>query len=160
MEKTYRKGAIGAMMDEYERAVIELKGILQKIFENDFVVIRDLKTQNENCRSIQTIVNHVIRSGHFYADNIREKFAMPQTVPAQANFKRDEAASELDGLIEYTEQTLENHWEMPDEEIMTTFIETGVEFTENLEQILEHAIVHVLRHRRQIEKFLANGNSN
>jgi len=160
MEKTYRKGAIGAMMDEYERAVIELKGILQKISENDFVVIRDLKTQNENCRSIQTIVNHVIRSGHFYADNIREKFAMPQTEPAQANFKPDEAASELDGLIEYTEQTLENYWEMPDEEIMATFIETNLEFTENLEQILEHAIVHVLRHRRQIEKFLANGNSN
>ncbi|NJM52975.1 MAG: hypothetical protein HC846_05990 [Blastocatellia bacterium] len=27
-------------------------------------------------------------------------------------------------------------------------------FKEDLEQILEHAIVHILRHRRQTEKFL------
>ena len=25
----------------------------------------------------------------------------------------------------------------------------------NFEQILEHAVVHILRHRRQIEKFIA-----
>jgi len=160
MEKIYRKGAVGAMMDEYERVVTELKGILQKISEDDFVKIRDTKTQNEDCRSIQTIASHVIRSGHFYADKIREKFAMPQTELTQTNFKRDEATNGLDDLIRYTAQTLENHWEMPDEEILATFIETNLEFTENLEQILEHAIVHILRHRRQIEKFLANGNSN
>jgi hypothetical protein len=27
----------------------------------------------------------------------------------------------------------------------------------NLEQLLEHAIVHLLRHRRQIEKFMLQG---
>ena len=160
MKKIYRKGAVGAMMDEYERAVIELKDILQKIPEDDFVKIRDTKTQNEDCRSIQTIVNHVIRSGHFYADNIRKKFATPETELTRVNFKRDEAINGLDDLIEYTAKTLENNWEMPDEEILATFIETNLEFTENLEQLLEHAIVHILRHRRQIEKFLANGNSN
>jgi len=160
MKKIYRKGAIGALMDEYERAVIELKGILQKISEDEFVRSRDTKTQNEDCRSIQTIAGHVVRSGHFYADNIRKKFAMPPTELTQVNFKRGEAINELDNLIEYTAQTLEKHWEMPDKEIMATFIETNLEFTENLEQILEHAIVHVLRHRRQVEKFLANGNSN
>ena len=160
MEKIYRKGAVGALMDEYERAVIELKDILQKVSEDEFLKIKDLKTRNENCRSIQTIVNHVIRSGHFYADGIRRKFAISEIELTQVSFKRDEAMNELDDLIEYTAQTLENHWEMPDKQILATFIETNLEFTENLEQILEHAIVHVLRHRRQIEKFTANGDFN
>jgi len=160
MKKIYRNGAIGAMMDEYERAIIELKSILQNISAEEFVIIRDLKTQNEDCRSIQTIVNHVIRSGYFYAGNIRKKFAMPEIELTKANFNHDETANELDNLVEYTAQTLENHWTMPDAEILATFIESNLEFTENLEQVLEHAIVHVLRHRRQVEKFLANGNSN
>ena len=33
-------------------------------------------------------------------------------------------------------------------------IHSGWSVTYDLEQLLEHAIVHVLRHRRQIEKFL------
>ncbi len=33
-------------------------------------------------------------------------------------------------------------------------IERKADFSENLEQLLEHAVLHILRHRRQIEKFL------
>jgi len=160
MKKIYRSGAIGAMMDEYERAVIELKDILQKISADEFVIIRDLKTQDEDCRSIQTIFNHVVRSGYSYANGIRKKFAMPEIELTKTKFNHDETANELDNLVEYAAQTLENHWTMPDAEILKTFIESNLEFTENLEQVLEHAIVHVLRHRRQVEKFLENGNSN
>jgi hypothetical protein len=43
---------------------------------------------------------------------------------------------------------------MSDEEIVNFVTASGENFTENLEQLLEHAIVHVLRHRRQIDKFL------
>lgn len=154
MEKHYRKGAIGALMDEYERAILEFKAILQHFSEDEFVAIKDSVTQNEDCRSIQTIVNHVIESGRFYADNIRKKFAMSETAFGSSIPDLQRAIAELDYLIEYTSETLQDHWEMPDAEILATFIETGVGFTENLEQVLEHAVVHVLRHRRQVEKFL------
>lgn len=141
-------------MDEYERAILELKSILQHLSDDEFITIKDSETLNDDCRSIQTIVNHVIRSGYFYADNIRKKFAMPETVYEPSKFDLQHTIAELENLIEYTSATLQDHWEMPDAEIMATFIETGLDFTENLEQVLEHAVVHILRHRRQVENFL------
>ena len=43
---------------------------------------------------------------------------------------------------------------MSNEEMDKIIIASEENFSENLEQLLEHAIVHVLRHRRQIDKFL------
>ena len=60
-------------------------------------------------------------------------------------------------MLEYTAQTLEGRWEMTDEEIERITMPTGWGVTYNLEQLLEHAIVHILRHRRQIEKFVLQG---
>ena len=40
------------------------------------------------------------------------------------------------------------------EEMNRTIIEDRVNFRENIEQLLEHAVLHILRHRRQVEKFL------
>ena len=70
----YRKGAVGALMDEYERAIFELKSIVQNISKEVFTRIADSETDNENCRSIQTIISHVISSGYDYANIIREQF--------------------------------------------------------------------------------------
>jgi uncharacterized damage-inducible protein DinB len=42
-------------------------------------------------------------------------------------------------------------------EITGTVIRSGWGVTYDAEQLLEHAIVHVLRHRRQIEKFIHQG---
>ncbi len=54
---------------------------------------------------------------------------------------------------QYGSDALDGKWRMTDAEIMATRMKG--EYVENLEQSLEHAIVHILRHRRQIEKFLA-----
>jgi hypothetical protein len=43
---------------------------------------------------------------------------------------------------------------MTDEEIMAVSMKVRWGPTYDLEQLLEHAIVHILRHRRQIERFL------
>jgi uncharacterized damage-inducible protein DinB len=60
-------------------------------------------------------------------------------------------------MLEYTAQTVEGRWEMTDEEIEKAAVDRGWGVIYNLEQLLEHAIVHILRHRRQIEKFIAQG---
>src|SRR5215471_3762768 len=69
--KTYRQGAVGALMDEYERAAGELVSILSGITDEEFERIRDTKTQDQDCRSIQTIMRHVIRAGYGYAGYMR-----------------------------------------------------------------------------------------
>ncbi|MCU0345023.1 MAG: hypothetical protein MUF28_14515 [Ignavibacterium sp.] len=94
MKKNYRKGAIGALMDEYERAAEELKDLVSNIGETDFVKIVDAKTKDEDCRSVQTIVSHVINSGYGYANYIRDWFAIPKSSPErrlipQKDFERE-----------------------------------------------------------------------
>ena len=72
--KTYRKGAVGALMDEYERAVAEIRAIVERMPDADFEVIRDTQTLDEDCRSVQTIMSHVVGAGYGYARLIREAF--------------------------------------------------------------------------------------
>lgn len=154
MKKAYRQGGLGAMMDEYERAALELKRLVQQISDDDFVRIVDPQTSNENCRSVQTIMAHVVSAGYGYADSIRKSFSISSTRPPKRLLSYQESVEQLESMIEYTVQTLEGRWEMTDEEIERVTIDPGWSVTYDLEQMLEHAIVHILRHRRQIEKFM------
>jgi uncharacterized damage-inducible protein DinB len=157
MKKTYRKGALGAMMDEYARAALELKSLVEQIPDDEFVRIVDPQTSNENCRSVQTIMAYVVSAGYGYADYVRQSFSISSTRPPKQMLSRHEAVAQLESMLEYTAQTLEGRWEMTDEEIESITMPTGWGVTYDLEQLLEHAIVHVLRHRRQIEKFMLQG---
>jgi uncharacterized damage-inducible protein DinB len=154
-KKSYRKGAIGALMDEYERAVSEIRHLVGRIAEDDFVRIVDAQTSDEDCRSIQTIISHVVRSGYGYAGSIRKIFSVPSADVEKRLLSRQESLEQLDAVVEYTTQTLDGRWEMTDEEIKGAVIQARWGVRYDLEQFLEHAIVHVLRHRRQIEKFVA-----
>lgn len=150
----YRKGAVGAMMDEYERAALELKSIIENVSEENYVQIADAETTDEDCRSIQTIMNHVILCGYAYANDIRNKSSMPFENYKKRLISKAEIGGEIDAILVYTAETLDGKWEMSDDEIVNFVTASGENFTENLEQLLEHAIVHILRHRRQVEKFL------
>jgi uncharacterized damage-inducible protein DinB len=157
MRKAYRSGAIGALMDEYERAAAELKRLIEQIPEDDFVRIVDSETKDDDCRSVQTIMSHVVRAAYGYADYIREQFSMASTRPQPELLSRQESLEQLDAALRYTEQTLEGRWEMSAEEIAGTVIKSRWGAVYDVEGLLEHAIVHLLRHRRQIEKFIWQG---
>jgi hypothetical protein len=59
-------------------------------------------------------------------------------------------------MLAYTAETLEGKWQLTDEEIQKAEIKVTWGSVYDIEQIIEHAIVHILRHRRQVEKFAAN----
>lgn len=153
MIKNYRKGGIGAVMDEYERAATELKNLITRISESDFVKIVDTDTKDEDCRSVQTIVSHVTNSGYGYANYIRDWFAIPKSSPERKLLSINEFVLRFDKMLAYTSETLEGKWEYSDEEIQKVkmVVRWGPQY--DLEQLLEHAVIHILRHRRQIEKF-------
>ena len=153
--KTHRKGGIGAVMDEYERSSVDLKNLVGNISETDFVKIVDSDTKDEDCRSVQTIISHVINSGFGYANYIRDWYSMPKSSPERRLISQKDFSSELDKMLAYTSETLQDKWEYNDEEIMKVkmIVRWGPQY--DLEQLLEHAVVHILRHRRQIEKFAA-----
>ena len=154
--KDYRKGAVGALMDEYERAAFELKSIVQTIGEANYEQILDAETTDDDCRSIQTIMNHVIHAGYGYANGIRRQFSIPHEPigKERRQISKSEIGQEIDKVLVYTVETLEGRWEMSYEEMEKVNIMRKENFSENLEQLLEHAVLHILRHRRQIEKFL------
>jgi len=156
MIKKYRKGGIGAVMDEYERAAAELKNLIARISESDFIKIVDAETKDEDCRSVQTIVSHVTNSGFGYANYIREWFSIPKNSPERRMLLHKDFPIEFDKMLVYTSETLEGKWEYSDDEIQKVkmVVRWGPKY--DLEQLLEHAIVHILRHRRQIEKFIAS----
>lgn len=152
----YRKGAVGALMDEYERAALELKWLVETIGEDDYTRIADAETKDADCHSIQTMMNHVVHAGYGYANGIRRKTSMSHTPPGdeRRQISQKEIGSEIDKFLAYTAETLDGMWEMSYAELDEFVIERKGNFSENLEQLLEHAVLHILRHRRQIEKFL------
>ncbi len=149
-----RKGGVGAMMDEYERAAAELAGILRGIGDEEFERVRDLETQDEDCRSIQTIMRHVVRAGYGYATYIRIALGDRAERPTIPLARRLEVLDQLDAMLAHTVSVLDGKWEMSDKEIQGVRMNAPWGPTYDLEQMLEHAVVHVLRHRRQIERFL------
>jgi uncharacterized damage-inducible protein DinB len=144
-------------MDEYERAASELERLIERIPEDDFVRVVDSQTKDDDCRSVQTIMSHVVRAGYGYADYIREQFSIASSRPQPKLLSRQESLEQLDAALRYTAQTLEGKWEMSDEEISGTVIKSRWGAVYDVEGLLEHAIVHILRHRRQVEKFIWQG---
>jgi len=154
MTKTYRQGAVGAMMDEYERATGELTRIMESISDEEFERIRDTRTEDDDCRSIQTIMRHVIRAGYGYAGYMRDAWGMERGERWDQTVSRAETIRHLPAMLSYMTATLEEHWGLSDKESNALQMRTRWGVTYDFEQLFEHAIVHVLRHRRQIERFL------
>lgn len=142
------------MMDEYERAALELKTIVENISEADYERIADAETNNEDCRSIQTIMNHVVHSSYGYANGIRREISMKAEPREHKRIAHREIVGEIDKMLAFTVETLNGKWELSDTEINKIIIKSSGGYTDTLEQLLEHAIVHILRHRRQIDRFL------
>ena len=154
MPKNFRTGAVSAMMDEYERAAREFQSLIREIGADEFTHIVDTETADEACRSIQTVSRHVVMAGYGYANYIRAQFSLAAEPVSREPISHAELSGAIDKMLAYTVETLDGKWEMTDDEISGIVINSGWGVTYDLEQLLEHAIVHVLRHRRQIEKFL------
>jgi uncharacterized damage-inducible protein DinB len=148
-----RTGGLGAMMDEYERAAAELTRLIQTLDDSSFLMEHPQEAQK--CRSVQKIMSHVARAAYGYANDIRLVFNLPIIVEEHTNLENQtESNYSLQKAPEYTAATLEGKWAMSEAEIEKVSIFTPWGTTYTLEQMLEHAIVHILRHRRQIERLL------
>jgi hypothetical protein len=76
---------------------------------------------------------------------------MEITSPEKFYPDRSEFPAVMRAMFEYTEASLDGHWSMTDDDLTATIIPISWSDHHDLEALLEHAIVHILRHRRQIE---------
>jgi uncharacterized damage-inducible protein DinB len=154
MDKVYRQGAAGALLDEYEKALTELINCITDIPDAMLVAIADPVTQNPDGRSIQTVLAHVANAMYSYAGYIHRFKGHDYTKPEKA--LRPAAGHYIDDMRDAFRFTTEVFKNIHDDELEqpdnSKKIFTNWEQLYDIEQLMEHAIVHILRHRRQIEK--------
>lgn len=153
--KLHRKDAIGALLDEYQRAINDLVSVLETISDAELVIVFDPDAADDNCRSVQTILSHVVHSGFGYATSIHNLKGPMQVRPARTFHNTiKEYINDISAIVPYTEKILAayNDDELEQPNYDTLNIKSGWGVTYTIEQMMEHAIVHILRHRRQIEK--------
>jgi len=100
---------------------------------------------------------HVIRAAAYgFANDIRGALNIPLTVTSLPTNLEDKNGSIvcLENALNYTAAAFEDRWGMSDDDIEKVKMPTPWGTTYTLEQMLEHAIVHLLRHRRQVERLL------
>ena len=155
--KTYRnQGAVGALLDEYERAISHLTAVIQEVGPDQLTMIVDAETDDPDCKSIQTILSHVVRSGYGYAIAVRKHLGEDIDYLERVYLPSAEAyRSALTDMFAYNEKLFQDYPDMVLEafdEQKKILVRWGQRY--DVEQLFEHAIVHIMRHRRQIERFL------
>jgi hypothetical protein len=155
MNKISRKGAVEALLDEYERAILDLSHTIDGITDNELIAIADPVTKDTSCVSVQSVLAHVVNSGYAYALYIKRLSDKSLDFPEEifrttiADYQKD-----LRDFFIFTQQTFQNiNDNQLEESDNTKKIVTSWGQLYDIEQITEHAIVHILRHRRQLERF-------
>jgi len=153
-----RSGALGALMDLYEQeADLLLETLNNKVQDSDWSVIMDAKTKDEDCRSIQTICQHLVGAAKYYIELLKKgenpAYKMEQIPVALPNKKDFEP--QFSAVLETQAQYFENRWDMGDDDIEAIKIKTGWGSILDMEGVLEHAVIHVMRHHRQILRWLS-----
>jgi uncharacterized damage-inducible protein DinB len=117
-------------------------------------VIIDVQTADENCRSVQGILTHVVSSGFGYATSIHNLKGHGKQRPVKIfHLSVKEYQDDLNAVLTFTEDVLKEFNDQELEQLDNSLkIKTGWGQLYDLEQLMEHAIVHILRHRRQLEK--------
>ncbi|PSL46355.1 hypothetical protein CLV51_103333 [Chitinophaga niastensis] len=155
MDKIYRQGAVGALLDEYEKAISELQICIADISDHDLEKVVDTTTTNPDCKSVQTILTHVVSSAHSYAIYIQTSSGDSALRPAKVLHTTVQAY--IKGLADAFIFTTTVFKDIKDADLEqfddAQKMHTNWGQVYDIEQMMEHAIVHILRHRRQIERF-------
>jgi len=153
-------GAIQALLDEYTKAIDELIVVIQPLTSAQLCTVLDPDASNPDTRSIQTILTHICASIFSYAVYIENDLGFDTVRPARRSFNHiDGFCLYLNEGLAYTKQVFIRHPELDLEELNPAkkiLSNWGQQY--DVEQMMEHAIVHILRHRRQISKLIEKQN--
>ncbi|SRX75657.1 DinB family protein [Aequorivita antarctica] len=150
-----KQNVVNALLDEYRKAVHELQSVIVNLQNDNLSKIVDPLTDNPDCKSIQTILAHVVASGYSYCVYIRNLKDPSAQRPLRINRETSqEYCNDLDAVLHYTDDTFAQIFDVELEVFESDKkMHTSWQQEYDIEQLMEHAIVHILRHRRQIERF-------
>ena len=144
---SYPAGTLGTLMEIYQQAV------------DDFVVYLRARTPAEISASaefngqtirIMGILKHVAHAGFEFANDARRGLGKALVEePARADPIED-----IVSIIPQMAEALKGFWHLTDPEIGEILIDEPWDVRYTLEQIIEHAIVHIPWHKRQCRRVL------
>lgn len=155
MKNTELAGSVNALLDEYKKAIDELIVVIKPLSENKLTTIVDKTTTDPDCKSIQAILAHVVCSGYNYT------VAMENHLGTHKQKKEREIATsaamyirQLEDMYAYCAHFFNTNPQVVIEQTdpaKKITVSWGQQY--DIEQLMEHAIVHILRHRRQVVNF-------
>jgi hypothetical protein len=150
-----RSGPFGALMDEYARAAEDFCRVVERFDLARFDAERP--SNDPNTVSPRAICLHVVGAAHRYAHYIRKACELDfveryDADPARLGSPGDIRARLAEGIV-LMEETVEPLLNATEAEIqaLSFTVRWGPRY--DPEMILEHAVCHVLRHRRQLERW-------
>jgi len=153
-------GSIKALLDEYKKAINELITVIKPLNDKSLAMVVDNETKDPDCRSIQTILSHIICSGYGYTIYIENSIGANKPRLERETFHSiSPYIDHLRLMFEYCENFFNSNINLTIEQTDNSkkiTVNWGQQY--DIEQLFEHAIVHILRHRRQIENFIKKQN--
>lgn len=150
-----RPGAFGAILDEYSRAAEDLCQTVEALSVAEWIEQRPSK--DPDCVSLQAIGAHCVNAAYGYSNSIRR--AREQEPDTSGRVKIDDLPTpkqlrpHLEKALRHSEATLEGLFDADEKTILALSFQVSWGPSYDPESILEHGIVHLLRHRRQIERW-------
>lgn len=137
-----------SLLNEYATSIELLKETLGKVRNEQLQTVILTEPDDKEFESIQSILSHVLFWGYYYIRMIE----IDKKLSGSKWNRRDsfetilEYINELDKMYKVSYDFLIN---LTDKEMM----ESNPKFCD-IEGLIEHAIVHVYRHKSQIERFI------
>lgn len=153
-----KRGAVNTILTVYKNTIELLFVTINEITDKQLIQVIDCNKTDEDCSSIQNILAHVVSSGYSYINYIQLHRKVPFIKPERIIRSSIQAYREdLHKLITQTEIVFEGIYDSDLERFEENEkMRTNWKQYYDMEQIMEHAIVHVMRHELQIKNILKN----
>lgn len=156
MEQAELKASVKAILGEYKKVINELIAVVKDLDQEMLTKVVDPITEDTDCKSIQNILTHTVQAGFNYIIYLEKHLGENKSFLSLSNYaSAKEYTDQLNGMYGYCENFFKKNpsLEMEEKDPAKKFITRwGQQY--DIEQLMEHAIVHVMRHRRQIEKYV------
>lgn len=147
-------GSLRAILDEYARAIRDYETVMLSLSDERYTAKTSLS--DEEFPSIREIAGHVAGSAHSYAYHVNtalDKLDGPIPRRVVEAGTREEAVEAVWEAFDHMVEVLGRIKDWDDNQQAAVRFVSRWKQPYDIEQMLEHAIVHILRHRRQLERW-------
>lgn len=143
--------AFDACLAEYRRAAAEFCDVVERFAPRPFTAER--ASDDPDTVSPLAICRHVVGSAHGYGNYLRKAAGLSPEPFVERVRGQGDVRPALEAAIRHTEASVAPLRRLPGEEVLRVEFRVSWGPVYNVEILLEHAICHILRHRRQLERW-------